>query len=818
MNTTDNQPAITQRGLIETVGVQYLQEGIAVTILDGKKPLLRDWQKTRLSVEEFRIALERLWSFHGSCNLGVVLGELSGLCCIDVDPRNGGMTWLIESELELGQPIRETTGSGGEHLYYRLPKGGVPNRGGQVGIAPGVELLADGRQAVTWPSIHPCGVPYVIERGLTLVDAVAEADELPAWIIEQAGKPRFQTNGHAGTLGLDADHNVRRVREVLARRPAAVQGQGGDHKTFQAGCICRDFGLSKDAAWPLMLEYNARAVPPWSDDELRDKLENAYKYAKGEAGKESPEKQFEKAPLPEEGEEEPLDEKQAEQQEWDLLPIKDLLKRVEICAELFLSTRDGTLFTVGEEGYWHSEHREIWDFMDRPRLQAEVRKAMLAKRKDAREWLTPTKVRAISDVVAWRTQLETMPRFDSWLDADHHYDYLRVKNGILDLRARELLPHSHAWFSFSKLPFAYEPEAQCPSFLAFLESVWPGDADMKDCLQLWFGYMLLGDTSQQRFAALIGESRAGKGTLARVIECLLGKNNIASLTMTHLASDFGLAHLLGKKLGIFFDAQNAKGGMGDVATERIISIVGEDTQVVNRKNKDAITVELPVKIMLVCNELPQFVNKRSALTNRILVFPFQKSFAGKEDFELTKRLFREMPGILNWALEGAKRIAEGEKLRQPESGAPALTEIKKMLDPMLGFIEDCIEIVDPTLTNDRSYTKYEVEHLEFVPSRLLFTTYQKWCNDNGHRSLGSTRFSHPFFAACKGAVSPEDGNVKWVDKKATRVVYNIRLKPAWELAETEPIHVKSVEPNPEPKAEEPPRAPAQRSWFDIDDL
>src|SRR5262249_48066778 len=55
-----------------------------------------------------------------------------------------------------------------------------------------------------------------------------------------------------------------------------VQGQNGSKPTYRAACVLvQGFGLAIEQALPLLQEYSARCVPPWSDRELMHKLEDA---------------------------------------------------------------------------------------------------------------------------------------------------------------------------------------------------------------------------------------------------------------------------------------------------------------------------------------------------------------------------------------------------------------------------------------------------------------------------------------------------------------------------------------------------------------
>ena len=65
----------------------------------------------------------------------------------------------------------------------------------------------------------------------------------------------------------------------LATIEGAISGQGGHNKTFRVACVlCHKFGLPPDVAFPLMWEWNVtQCEPPWSQAEIRHKLEDAWK-------------------------------------------------------------------------------------------------------------------------------------------------------------------------------------------------------------------------------------------------------------------------------------------------------------------------------------------------------------------------------------------------------------------------------------------------------------------------------------------------------------------------------------------------------------
>ncbi len=72
---------------------------------------------------------------------------------------------------------------------------------------------------------------------------------------------------------------IERARAYLAQLPPAISGSGGHAATFRAALLLvRGFGLEEEDALRLLDEdYNLRCDPPWSEDDLRHKVEDAGK-------------------------------------------------------------------------------------------------------------------------------------------------------------------------------------------------------------------------------------------------------------------------------------------------------------------------------------------------------------------------------------------------------------------------------------------------------------------------------------------------------------------------------------------------------------
>jgi Bifunctional DNA primase/polymerase, N-terminal len=123
----------------------------------AKHPRISEWQDKATTDPGQIIAW---WTQWPEANIGIVAGK-SGLLVLDVDRDKGGFESLgnlFGEELdELPQTPTSETGGGGLHFVFAHPGGDVGNR---TGIAPGLDIKADGGQFVAPPSLHSSGRKY----------------------------------------------------------------------------------------------------------------------------------------------------------------------------------------------------------------------------------------------------------------------------------------------------------------------------------------------------------------------------------------------------------------------------------------------------------------------------------------------------------------------------------------------------------------------------------------------------------------------------------------------------------------------------------
>ena len=310
-------------------------------------------------------------------------------------------------------------------------------------------------------------------------------------------------------------------------------------------------------------------------------------------------------------------------------------------------------------------------------------------------------------------------------------DVLPARNGLAylpDLIAGNdtpLIPPTPAFFAAFAVDFDIDQEAPEPvQWKAFLHGSLDGDPERIGVLQEWFGYCLTLDTSAEKMLWLIGKPRAGKGTVLTVLRELVGRHGVAALTLASLATNFGMASMLGKPVALIGDARVPRSNDAGTIVERLLSITGRDPVPIDRKYRDALSVVLPTKITVATNEVPRVLDPSGALASRFLIVNFERSFLGKEDHDLKDRLLDELPGILLWAAEGLRRLRERGRFVQPSSGEDYVGDLIELSSPITAFVGECCVV-----GADKS-----------VPCDDLYRVYRDWCERSGQHVASKPTF------------------------------------------------------------------------------
>ncbi len=301
-------------------------------------------------------------------------------------------------------------------------------------------------------------------------------------------------------------------------------------------------------------------------------------------------------------------------------------------------------------------------------------------------------------------------------------DMLALNNGVLDLNSLTFKQHESSVFVTGCTAYDYDPEAQCPYWIDFLNSVFPGDDESIRQLQKYMGYILTKRTDHHKILLLIGARRSGKGTIVRLLEQLIGTDNFGVMEMGTVHTQFALQDIIGKRIVAIPDARIKDITQNKGTVERILTISGGDTLRVDRKYRDPINVKSTAKILIATNVIPNIYDSSRAFAGRLLPLVFSESFFGREDAGLDNRLYGELAGILNWAIQGFERLNRDGRFTVPSTSLDMVEQIDRATSPISAFVDDCCIVI----------TGAEVTKTH------LYQRYIDWCYANGYRNPKTT--------------------------------------------------------------------------------
>lgn len=154
--------------------------------------------------------ISQWWSIEPRANIGVQLSE-SGLCAIDIDPRNGGLETIEDIEAMHGplqSDVLQWTGGGGEHRVFLKPAGQLPGT-----LGPGIDVKLNG-YIVVEPSNHISGGGYEWEESSNPLRGIAPSP-LPDWLRDMAATRATLPVTHSAGLRSVTDAQVAELRDAL---------------------------------------------------------------------------------------------------------------------------------------------------------------------------------------------------------------------------------------------------------------------------------------------------------------------------------------------------------------------------------------------------------------------------------------------------------------------------------------------------------------------------------------------------------------------------------------------------------------------------
>jgi putative DNA primase/helicase len=423
------------------------------------------------------------------------------------------------------------------------------------------------------------------------------------------------------------------------------------------------------------------------------------------------------------------------------------------------------------------EPQRRWYFYDgqRWRVDDERRVHQMAKR-TARaiysEAITAPDHHKAGEIAKWAHRSETQTRLAAMVelaksepgipirpeDFDRDPWLLNASSGTLDLRSGTARAHDRNQFLTKLADVPYAPEADCPTWLKFLDTIMGGDQEIVRYLQRCIGYSLTGDISEQCLFICYGTGQNGKSTLLTTLLDMLGDYGMQAVKeMLLVRRADGVRNDLAKLPGVrlLVDVETDAGKR--LSESLVKQLTGGDRVSARFLYGEFFEFTPQCKIWIATNHRPIIRGTDLGIWRRMRLIPFTVKIPDdQKDTRLPEKLREELPGIFRWAVEGT-RLWLSEGLGMPKRVREATDDYQHSMDVVQRWIDERCVIE---------------EDAKETPTHL-YQDYRAWCEMEGEKE------PHPLSQNFFGEVLEDKGFPRRRNKHG-RWRAGIRLRTLYE--------------------------------------
>lgn len=653
------------------------------------------------------------WTITPSANIGLACGP-SGLVVIDLDVKNGvdGIeSWAaLVGQHEINSvTVSSHTPSGGLHLFYRNSTGSViGNSAGK--LAPGVDIRGNGGYVVLPPSRNGEG-GYQWDDDFSL-DTLPMA-ELPQALVALLTKPEPKAQPVTETPVTPGLPYARAaLRDELDNVRQAANGTRNDTLNRAAHSLGQLVGAGALDRGLVETELHSAALAVG----LAERESMATIRSGLEAGLMQPRQLPERATVTTQ----PID---------TAMPVVQQFRLTDIGNGERLAYYHGDKLRYVPQWGWLAYTGRKWERSDGEarRLAKDTVRIIYGeaaalsdddKRKAVASWALRSesegRLGAMLTMAQSETAIEAKPE---WFDGNPMT--LNVTNGTLDLHTGELYAHRACDLSTRLAGTHFDPSAQCPQWLAFLEKIFDGNQALIAFIRRAVGYSLTGETSEQCLLFCYGTGANGKSTFLETVRALLGDYGQQADFSTFLAGqdDAGARPDIARLAGVRF-VSAIEAGEGKRLAEAVVKqLTGGDTVAARYLYKEHFEYKPSFKLWLAANHKPIIKGTDHAIWRRIRLIPFTVTIPeAEQDGTLPAKLKAELPGILAWALQGCLDW-QANGLQTPGVVKEATATYRAEQDVIAAWLADCC-VTEPGAA---------------ATARELYASWKTWCEANGER-------------------------------------------------------------------------------------
>lgn len=316
-------------------------------------------------------------------------------------------------------------------------------------------------------------------------------------------------------------------------------------------------------------------------------------------------------------------------------------------------------------------------------------------------------------------------------------------------------PRTDLWFEASVIPCKWDPKAISPTLERCLEEWSEGEANWKTTWLRGMAYTVMAHRSARLFLNY-GVPRSGKGITEEIRKMLLGKDLYLGLQMSSLSKNFGLHGIASARTIVIPEVSELDKRGSEQASAIIKAVLGKDAFDIDRKYLDPVkNVVSKAAIVMLGNQIPNLANSGGSISSKIVPLNFDKTFLGKENWDLVGALRAELPGIANMVVRAAMElIGEKDNTKKFPLTAGSKVAMEKFLalnSPADGFLEwGYVPSPKGLVSTDVVYSDY-VRFCESLPMKDLGrVSFYRWLEAQNSWGVFKTRNTKTGYQVFKG--------------------------------------------------------------------
>ena len=313
----------------------------------------------------------------------------------------------------------------------------------------------------------------------------------------------------------------------------------------------------------------------------------------------------------------------------------------------------------------------------------------------------------------------TVRQYDS---VDTHY--IALSDKLLNTDTLELEENDDEKIAIHHIPVHSKDLNQpTPHFTNYLNTtiVQKGDTrtpdqPLIDLVQEMFGFYITPNLKAEAMFFLVGRGSNGKSVMITILEELIGRKYRTAMSIQTLTTEkFSTYSLIGTKLNVCNEEESKH-----LRADKFKALVTGDTIQVEQKGQDPFPFRPTTKYLFASQNIPNFQEVDGGIMRRIKIIMFNRIFLNKDkDKDIVDKLISELAGILQFAIDGARRLKENNyNFSEPDQLLEALDEFEQELSSPIRFFKENYVIHEDKKKN-----------ILFKSKKDLYSDYIKWCEE-----------------------------------------------------------------------------------------